>query len=77
MGWYGSMEQHIKRQINMLTEKAHRYWLLLERTRQDLEQQPDSSLLQMRVQVLEEDIDAVLLDIERMLRKLLSIEPAA
>ena len=58
------MEQNIKRQIRILTEKACRYWLLLEGARQNLEQQPDSSLLQMRVMVLEKDIDHVLRDIE-------------
>ena len=71
------MEQSRKRRIKLLTENACRYWLLLEATQQDLEQQPDSSFLQMRIVVLEEDIDAVLREIEELLRLVLSIEPAA
>lgn len=77
MVWCSHMEQHRRRQIKILTETACRYWLLLETARQDLEQQPDSSFLQMRVVVIEEDIDVVLREIEELLRLVLSIEPAA
>jgi hypothetical protein len=62
------MEQNIQHQIKILTESARRYWLLLEGTRQDLERQPNNSVLQMRIIVLEQNIDNVLHNIEGMLR---------
>ena len=61
-------QQNVKHQINLLTQSARRYWLLLEGTRQDLERQPDNSILQMRVMVLEQNIDTMLRNIEGMLR---------
>ena len=64
------MEQNLERRIKTLTDNAHRYWILLERTRQDLECQPDNLFLQMRLSVLEEDLDFVLNDIESLWRQL-------
>ncbi len=68
------MEQHLKHQIKTLIDSAHRYWLLLEGTRQALEQQPGNAVLQMRASVLEKDIDHTLESIEELWRQLCEIQ---